>query len=182
MIRRIVVLLAAMLVVLGGAVQAAVAQPNLNEQDRKFLVQAHRANLAEILSSRLALRKSDSQDIKNIAQKLITDHTTLDGKLRPVAERAGVQLPDRPNQVQREQIKKLSSLSGSSFDSAWLAAQAASHRMTLKRIDRELADGSSPVVKKLAEGARPIIQGHLRLVREARASGSPSPSPSGSPS
>ncbi|GGQ29731.1 DUF4142 domain-containing protein [Streptosporangium pseudovulgare] len=180
MIRRIVVLLAAMLVMLGGAVQAAVAQPNVNEQDRKFLVQAHRGNLAEILSSRLALKKSDSQDIKNIAQKLITDHTTLDGKLRAVAERASVQLPGRPNEKQREQIDKLSKLSGSSFDNAWLAAQAASHRMTLKRIDQELADGSSLAVKKLAEGAKPIIREHLRLVREARAS--ESPVPSGSPS
>ncbi|MEU9832425.1 DUF4142 domain-containing protein [Streptosporangium sp. NPDC048047] len=182
MIRRIVVLLAAMLVVMGGAVQAAVAQPNLNEQDRKFLVQAHRGNLAEIRSSRLALRKSDSQDVKDIAQKLITDHTALDDKLRPVAEQADVQLPDRPNRMQREQIEKLSNLSGPAFDSAWLAAQAADHRMTLKRLDRELTNGSSSAVRKLAQDALPVIREHLRLVREARASEGPSEGASESPS
>ncbi|GHE43754.1 hypothetical protein GCM10017673_52360 [Streptosporangium violaceochromogenes] len=190
MVRRFVVLLAVAVTLLGGTAGGVLAQPSLNEQDKKFLVQAHRSNLAEIASARLAEERSGDQTIRDIAQRLVTDHTKLDAKVRQVAERAGVPLPRKPSEKQTEVFDRLSALKGKEFDRAWLAAQMAGHRRTLANIDEELQAGSSSEVKDLASSAKPIVSGHLEALRKAAAAGGggggggggdESPSPHGTP-
>ncbi|GAA3071086.1 DUF4142 domain-containing protein [Streptosporangium carneum] len=171
MIRRIMVLLTVVFVVVGGTTTGALAQPELNEQDKKFLVQAHRSNLAEILSAKLAERKSSNDTLKDIAQKLITDHTKLDDAVKQAAQKAGVELPQQPGPKQRAALEALARLDGAAFDTGWVRAQIAGHRQTLSNINNELQDGSSAEVKKLASEAKPIVQGHLEMLEKARGGG-----------
>ncbi|MET8337513.1 DUF4142 domain-containing protein [Streptosporangium canum] len=178
MIRRIIVLLTVAAVVLGGAAVAVAAQPDLNEQDKKFLVQLHRVDLTEIQAGNLAQQRSTDRSITDLGKTLVDDHTKLDESVRQVAQKAGVPLPDNPNANQREQLAELSKLTGQVFDNVWLAAMITGHRQTLDRLDQELSEGSSPEVKKLAEDARPVVREHLNLLRKARG-GTMSPSPSG---
>ncbi|MGV9778163.1 DUF4142 domain-containing protein [Streptosporangium sp. NPDC003464] len=184
MIRRIIVLLAVAAVVLGGTAGAIAAQPNLNEQDKKFLVQIHRVNLTEIQAGKLAQQRSTDRSISDIGKVLVDNHTKLDESVRQAAQKAKVPLPGDPNADQRDQLAELSRLTGQVFDNVWLAAMIVGHRQTLDRLDQELREGSSPEVKKLAEDARPVVREHLNLLRKARGgtvrpSPSPSPSPSG---
>ncbi|MEV8632083.1 DUF4142 domain-containing protein [Streptosporangium sp. NPDC051023] len=187
MIRRIIVLLAVAFVVLGGTVTGVLAQPNLNQQDKKFLAQAHRSNLTEILASRLAEKKTSDESIRIIARKLVNDHLKIDAAVKKVAQQAGVELPQQPGPRQRAALNKLEKLNGAAFNSVWLKAQIAGHRQTLSNINSELQDGSSAAVKKLASEAKPIVQGHLELLLKAHGGGggggggggseSPSPQP-----
>ncbi|SFK10411.1 putative membrane protein [Streptosporangium canum] len=182
MIRRIIVLLAVATVTLGGAARAVAAQPDLNEQDKKFLVQLHRVDLTAIQAGNLAQRRSTDRSITDLGKILVDDHTKLDESVRQVAQKAGVPLPEDPNANQRQQLAELSRLTGQVFDNVWLAAMITGHRQTLDRLDQELSEGSSPEVKKLAEDARPVVREHLNMLRKARGgpmSPSPSPSPSG---
>ncbi|WP_165781448.1 DUF4142 domain-containing protein [Streptosporangium minutum] len=180
MIRRIIVLLAVATVTLGGAARAVAAQPDLNEQDKKFLVQLHRVDLTEIQAGNLAQQRSTDRSITDLGKMLVDDHTKLDESVRQVAQKAGVPLPDNPNANQREQLAELSKLTGQVFDNVWLAAMITGHRQTLDRLDQELSEGSSLEVKKLAEDARPVVREHLNLLRKARGGTmSPAPSPSG---
>lgn len=180
MIRRIIVLLAVATVTLGGAARAVAAQPDLNEQDKKFLVQLHRVDLTEIQAGNLAQRRSTDRSIIDLGKVLVDNHTKLDENVRQVAQKAGVPLPEDPNANQRQQLADLSRLTGQVFDNAWLAVMITGHRQTLDRLDQELSEGSSPEVKKLAEDARPVVREHLNMLRKARGGPmSPSPSPSG---
>ncbi|MER5320103.1 DUF4142 domain-containing protein [Streptosporangium roseum] len=182
MIRRIIVLLAVAAVTLSGTAGAVAAQPDLNEQDKKFLVQLHRVDLTEIQAGNLAQQRSTDRSISDLGKMLVDDHTKLDESVRQVAQKAEVPLPDNPNADQREQLAELSRLTGQVFDNVWLAAMITGHRQTLDRLDQELSEGSSPEVKKLAEDARPVVREHLNLLRKARGgtmSPSPSPSPNG---
>ncbi len=183
MIRRIIVLLAVASVVLGGTATGVLAQPSLNQQDKKFLAQAHRSNLAEILSSKLAEKKSTDTAVRDMARKLVADHTKLDAAVRQTAQKAGVELPQTPGPKQRATLDALSNLSGAAFTRAWITAQIAGHRQTLSNINNELQDGSSAEVKKLASDAKPVVQGHLEALQKMRGAGAgESPSPQGSPS
>ncbi|MER5421859.1 DUF4142 domain-containing protein [Streptosporangium roseum] len=180
MIRRIIVLLAVAAVILGGTAGAVAAQPDLNEQDKKFLVQLHRVDLTEIQAGNLAQQRSTDRSISDLGKMLVDDHTKLDESVRQVAQKAEVPLPDNPNANQRDELAELSRLTGQVFDNVWLAAMISGHRQTLERLDQELSGGSSPEVKQLAEDARPVVREHLNLLRKARGGTmSPSPSPSG---
>ncbi|MFF5209678.1 DUF4142 domain-containing protein [Streptosporangium sp. NPDC000396] len=181
MIRRIIVLLTVAMVVLGGAAAGAVAaQPELNEQDKIFLVQIHRINLTEIQAGKLAEQRSTDRSISDVGKTLVDDHTKLDESVQQVAEKAKVPLPNNPNARQREDLAELSRLTGQVFDNAWLDAMIAGHRLALVRLEQEANMGSSPEVKKLAEDARPVVREHLSMLRKARG-GVMSPSPSPSP-
>lgn len=177
MIRRIIVLLAVAVVVLGGSVSGVLAQPALNQQDKQFLAQAHRSNLAEIQAAKLAEQKTNNQSIRAIARRLVVDHTKLDASVQRVARTAGVPLPDRPGPKQADTLSRLSKLSGAAFETAWLRAQIAGHRQSLVNIGKELQGGSSAEVKNLATTAKPIVQGHLEMLQQARSGAGGSPSP-----
>ncbi|MFD0887449.1 DUF4142 domain-containing protein [Streptosporangium algeriense] len=164
-------LLATVAVVLGGGATGVLAQPGLNEQDRTFLAQAHRSNLTEIESGRLAEKKSSDQTVRDIAKKLIADHLKLDAAVQREAKQAGVTLPEQPAPKQRATLEKLSKLNGAAFDNAWIGAQFAGHRQTLAAIDTELQDGSSAAVKKVASEAKPVVQAHLEMLKKARGKG-----------
>ncbi|MEV7008592.1 DUF4142 domain-containing protein [Streptosporangium sp. NPDC051022] len=171
MIRRIMVLLAVVFVVVGGVAGGALAKPKLNEHDKAFLAQAHRSNLAEIQAAQLAEKKSSDQSIQAIARKLVADHTQLDSQIKQTAEKVGVKLPEKPGSKQTSGLEKLSKLNGAAFNSAWVRTQIAGHRQFLANINKELREGSSPEVKKLASDAKPVIQGHLDLLQQIHGGG-----------
>jgi putative membrane protein len=176
------VLLSFAVLVLGGTVNGlAAAQPALNEQDRTFLIQAHRANLTEIEAGKTAQNKASDQTVRDLGERLIADHTKLDADVRKVAETAGVQLPSRPSPKQRAVLERVSGLSGAAFDREWVASQIAGHRQTLANGAKELRDGSSAEVKQLATDAKPIVQEHLDMLENARSAGTtPESTPSAS--
>ncbi|MEV4091656.1 DUF4142 domain-containing protein [Streptosporangium saharense] len=171
MMRRIIVLLATVAVVLGGGATGVLAQPSLNEQDKTFLAQAHRSNLAEIESAGLAQKKSSDQAVKTIARRLAADHLKLDAVVKRAAQQAGVTLPEQPAPKQRATLDKLSKLNGAAFNKAWIRAQIAGHRQTIAVINTELQDGSSVAIKKIATEAKPIVQGHLDMLQQASGNG-----------
>ncbi len=167
MVRRMIVVPAVVSATLAGGVASVSAQPGLNEQDRTFLVKAHQGNLTEIQAGKLAEEKATVPGIREIAAKLINDHTKMDENVTRVAQQVGVELPQAPSAEQRALLKDLAVQSSVGFNRSWLAAQIAGHRQSLSNGAKELADGSSDEVKQLARDAKPIVQMHLKLLEEA---------------
>jgi putative membrane protein len=188
MVQRLLALLALAVLVLGGTVSGAAAvaaQPAPNDQDRQFLVQAHRANLAEIEAGKTAQNKASDQTVRDLGDKFVTDHMKLDESVQKVAKALDVKLPDRPGPKQRAMLDTVSGLNGAAFDRAWITTEIMGHRETLAAVNTELQDGSSAQVKQVATDAKPVVQEHLKLLEQARgAKTTPesTPSPSSSPS
>jgi putative membrane protein len=163
-VRGVVVGVAVLVVLLPSAALAAAAQAN--QQDQTFLRKAHQSNLAEIQAGRLAQQKAASASVRDMGARLVRDHTRLDSRLRPVADQLGVNLPDRPNAMQRQVAAQLSAKSGAAFDRAWVAAMIVGHRQALADGQAELRSGSSDRVRSLARSAAPVIQGHLTMLQQ----------------
>jgi putative membrane protein len=140
---------------------------HLSEQDKSFLVAAHQSNLAEIAAGHVALAKSHNPVVREIATRLIADHLRLDVGVRATAARHHVALPNAPSREQRAQLAAVARKSGPAFDHAWLKLQESSHVKTLALINRELHQGCAPDVKAVARTAKPVVQMHLEMVREA---------------
>ncbi len=165
MIQKTIALSLVVTAALSGTAGAA-APPDLNEQDRRFLAQAHQDNLAEIAAGRAAQRKGQSRTVRAMGARLIADHTRLDADLAQVARRFAVELPDRPSMEQRVQLNRVSAEHGALFDWAWTSVMIISHRTTLARGTLESENGSSPEVRRLAADAKPVVRRHLRMLQE----------------
>ncbi len=153
---------AAVLVVPGTAAYAAPSS-----QDSTYLKAAHQSNLAEIAGGKLAQQKGDSQQVKDLGARFVTDHTTLDSALQKTASALGVDLPSAPNAAQRALAKQYQAASGSSFDALFVSTQMDAHMAAMKLGQTEIAQGSDPSVVNAAKSAAPVIAKHHTLLRDA---------------
>src|SRR5215217_4760244 len=90
---------------------AAGARPSAFPDDHSFIVNASRANLAEVAAGKLALRKSDDADIRAYARRMIADHTKAQAELAGLARAWKTTVPKAPSALQKREAARLESLS-----------------------------------------------------------------------
>ncbi|QOC90998.1 DUF4142 domain-containing protein [Micromonospora craniellae] len=184
-IKRLGLLAALVLVGVAPAAAAqAAAQPS--EQDTQYLQAIHQVNLYEIAAGELAQQKGQNQQVKDLAQQFVTDHTELDQSVQDVAGQLNVQLPNEPTPDQRTALDQLNNASGEEFDRLWVTQGLAGHLQAIQATQTEISQGTETQVVQLAQTALPVLQAHYDAlvtlaeelgipVPEASASGTPSP-------
>ena len=144
------------------------AQPGYaaaTQQDVSYLNAAHQLNLTIIQAGLDAKTHGQSSCVKSVGAQLERDHRKLAAQELEAASQLGVGLVPIPSQAQREQLKAVADKAGTSgYDAAWLALQRQEHGQYLTLVKGELAKGSEPAVKSVAQGAQSVIQMHLHMV------------------
>jgi putative membrane protein len=148
-------------------VPAAAANAAPSDQDATYLRAAHQSNLAEIAGGKLAQQKADSQRVKDLGARFVTDHTKLDQSLSKTASALGVSLPSAPNSQQQALAARYSAASGSQFDSLFVSTQMQAHMTAMQLGQTELAQGSDSQAKKVAQSAAPVIASHHSALESA---------------
>ena len=133
-----------------------------NNTDVLFMEVGTMSNLTEILTSQLALQKSQNAAVRAYAQRMIAEHTAAQNQLNAIAARKNVRITDKPGADQRLLFNKLSTLSGVAFDRMYVMVQVMGHDMTLKLIDNYLTIGRDPDGLAYARQIRPAVAMHLR--------------------
>ncbi|GIJ31698.1 DUF4142 domain-containing protein [Micromonospora sediminimaris] len=183
-IKRLGLLAALVLVGVAPAAAAqAAAQPS--EQDSQYLQAVHQVNLYEIAAGELAQEKGQNQQVKELGQQFVTDHTELDQSVQDLAGQLNVELPSEPTTDQQDGLDQLNNASGEEFDRLWVTQELAGHVQAIQATQTEISQGTEPQVVQLAQTALPVLQAHYdALVMLAEELGIPVPetSPSGTPS
>jgi putative membrane protein len=146
---------------------SATTSASVSAQDALYLRQAHQTNLAEIAAGKLAQQKGNSQTVKNLGTKFVTDHTILDQALKPVAQTLGVSLPQALNAHQQAVVSRLKAASGPQFDTLFVTTQLGGHAQAMQAGQTEITSGTNPQVVKLARQAAPVIASHHRALEAA---------------
>lgn len=134
--------------------------------DAMFMRKAAAANMAEIQAGRIALDKSSNAQVKQLAQRIIDDHTKAGDQLTSIAQRKQVSLPTEPMPMQKQEADHLKSLSGSAFDKAYAQAMVKDHRKAIKLFGMESASGSDPDLKQFASTTLPALKTHLQMAEQ----------------
>jgi len=134
---------------------------------QSFANAAAASDAFEIATSQAALSKSTSTSVKAYAQKMIDAHTASTAKLKTAAAEATPALTPNPmlNPEQQQKLDQLKSLSGTAFDQAYIAEQAAGHQQTLDTLKAYAATGDKPALKTFATNLIPIVTAHLNMVK-----------------
>jgi putative membrane protein len=158
-----------LLAVLFGA-GAAWAQA-LDKSDQKLLKDMAMANMAEVETGKLALQKSQSDQVKSFAQQMVDDHGKGLEEVKKVAAAKNVTLPTELDSKHKAMARKLEGLSGDKFDRAYMdqagvKAHHAAHTLVAKA-ESSAKDGE---VKALAVKLQPTIQQHMGNAEQLSAS------------
>ncbi|MEU9100983.1 DUF4142 domain-containing protein [Streptomyces sp. NPDC048361] len=169
----------------GAAPAFGAASPSASPSDTTdvvFLKAIHQSNLAEIAAGKDARTHANGACVKQVADIIVRDHTTLDSKGADLAKSKSITLPKEATAAQQKSLSALKPMNGTkAYDVAWLKVQSSGHQQALALIDKELKSGTDSQIKAAAKEARPIVAGHLKMVEggvcHTPASSSPSASP-----
>ena len=88
----------------------------LTTGDEHFVVAQLEGNMAEIQAGQLALKNSQNQEVRQFAEKMITDHSYALKTLDEIAAIHHIQLPTTLTDQDRQMLDPLAKLDGPAFD------------------------------------------------------------------
>jgi putative membrane protein len=142
-----------------GKIKQAMTQLMLTNES--FVEKAATSNLAEVEASKLALRKSQNEQIKNFAQRMIADHTSASNQLKDVARSKQLAVPTELDSEHQKAIDKLDRLAGAEFDTAYSLQMQEDHDKAVTLFTAASDDDSlAPELKALARKVLPILRSH----------------------
>jgi putative membrane protein len=127
-------------------------------QDAALMEAIARANLAEIAAGNLAVRKAHAPQVRQFGERVVDEHSAL---LKGGAGLAGVAVPTTPGARHEPALKQLESLSGESFDRAFMAQMVLHHKETLQLLDQAAVQAADPQLRAHAQRAIPHVERHL---------------------
>lgn len=133
-----------------------------------FVRDAAMGDMYEIESAKMALARSKSQPIKDMAQMILTDHTAASEKLKMLVSSGQVKQtpPTELDERRKGLLDNLRGSGGTDFDGRYLKQQTAAHHEAVALMDGYKTAGSDPVLKAFAEEVSPKIHMHLDMANK----------------
>ncbi len=134
------------------------------------------ANTIDIDAGRLAGDKATNEQVKQFAQRMITDHTAVNEQASALAQRLNVTPADNATSQSLktsadQAMQSLQGKSGAEFDRAYIDHEVTYHQQVLDAIDNTLIPSAQNAeLKALLEQTRPAIAAHLEMARQIQTS------------
>jgi putative membrane protein len=135
---------------------------DLNSTDQMFVTQVSIGNNAEIAAGQLAATKAENAAVKAFGQMMAMEHGMAQTDLKKVGTSTGISVADTVDAEHVALMARLNSLSGHSFDTAYMRSQVKDHQKTLDIFQTELNSGNHQQVKGYAGQYLPHIQMHFQ--------------------
>jgi putative membrane protein len=152
----------------------------------EFIEEAAMANMAEIQLSQLAQKRTQNQQVRQFAQRMVNEHQKALEGLRTAAKQANVQLPNELDQEHRQKQERLQGLKGAEFDREYMNMMVEAHEDTVELLeeradqrqgagtvgttgDQARADDGQPGAQQVntwAQQTLPTVQQHLQQARQ----------------
>jgi putative membrane protein len=124
------------------------------------------ADLYEIASSRVAVRRAERAEVREMAQTLIADHTRSTEEVVAAARIEGFRPgPALMEPRQQMMIRQLERAHGRSFDRLFLSQQISAHGEALTLHRTYSQRGESMILRGAASAIIPVVEGHLEHAR-----------------
>src|SRR4051812_29625706 len=146
---------------------AQVAPPAIRVSEANIVAIVLAANNTDLSYARLAPARARSSAVKTFAQRMTTDHSILNDRVRDIAQRNGINAEDnaisldfRDHSAQRRDI--LRDLEGAKFDSTYAANEIQYHTELLDAIDKVLIPNArTPELREFIMQLKPAVSAHL---------------------
>lgn len=137
----------------------------LGSQDEKFMMDAAKGGMMEVEMGRLAIQKASSADVKSFGQRMVDDHSKANSRLKSIASEKGVTLPTTLPADMRQDMDKMSKLSGAEFDKMYMSHMLKDHKKDVAEFEKEANKGGDSNVKSFAQETLPTLREHLTMAQ-----------------
>jgi putative membrane protein len=134
--------------------------------DRQFATNAAAGGMAEVKLGELAQEKAGSEAVKSFGKRMVDDHSKAGEQLKETARGQNIELPSQLTAKDQAAYNRLSKLSGTEFDRAYMQMMVKDHEEDVAEFKREASSGSNPALKDFAAQTLPTLQDHLKNARD----------------
>ena len=145
------------------AVEAAREErtTSLSQSEQDFMMEAVRADLAEIDMAQVALQNSGTSEVKDFANMIKSDHTSALEDLSELMKDMDVPQPKSiPVELQQD-ISRMSSLTGRELDREFVNMIVSQQQKAVEMFRDQQSTAQNEDVKKYVEDTLPRLEMHL---------------------
>lgn len=134
------------------------------------------ANQVDIDAGKLAASKSTNKEVKEFAQRMVTDHTGVNKAATDLVTRLKVKPESNATSNKLKEdgeaaLKRLDALKGAEFDWAYISNEVTYHQAVLDVLDETLIPNAKhPELKALLVKVRPAFVAHLEHAKRLQES------------
>jgi putative membrane protein len=138
--------------------------------------------MAEVKLGELASTKAQNADVKAFGRMMVQDHTKAGDELKQIASQQNVQPPTALDDDHRDQMDKLSKLTGAEFDREYMNMMVDDHQEDLGKLEDRLdkkGDDNNPTytakqtddqfdqkLNQWAAKTAPVVHKHLERAKQ----------------
>jgi putative membrane protein len=104
-----------------------------------------------------------SDAVKQFGQRMVDDHGQANSELMSLASSKGMTLPTELDAKHREQVTKMSAMTGADFDRAYVKMMVSDHRKDVSEFEKQSTRVTDADLKAFATKTLPTLQEHLRM-------------------
>jgi putative membrane protein len=138
----------------------------LTDRDANFISAQLENNMAEVAAAQLALQRSQDTNVRNLAEKMINDHNYAQNTLQPIASIHHIAPPPTPTDAHRATLDRLSQLSGTAFDRAYVNFVVSDHAQDVSEFNDELPVVVDAQISAWTQNVRPMLLQHEEIAQQ----------------
>ena len=134
--------------------------------DAEFIRDVGADNTMQIQLAELAREKARNREVRQFAERLISDHTRLQNQWNAMASRNGMAAKPGMGPRHREKIEQLQKVNGRNFDRAYMVLMIQQHQDEVSYWQKEGRASRSPEVRRLVNNGLPTLEQHLAQAKQ----------------
>jgi predicted outer membrane protein len=136
----------------------------LSALDRDFITKVRLAGLWELPAGQQAETKGTTAAVRTAGEHLIEGHTVLDARVRDVAARLNLPLPNQPNDQQKQWLATLDAARGETYDREFANILRLAHGRVFSVVAQVRATTRNSLVRALADDANTTVLDHIKVL------------------
>jgi putative membrane protein len=129
-----------------------------------FASQAAIIGKAEIELGQLALKNTNDAGVRKYAERMVKDHSAADKKLKAIAAKENLPLPQSLDQEHESLKRKLQGMTGEQFDREYVKAMAKGHDKAVALFESASQQPQMPAdLKQFAVSTLPTLEEHQKM-------------------
>ena len=138
---------------------------------QSFATQAAIIGKAEIELGQMALKNTTDAGVQKYAERMVKDHSAADKKLKAIAAKENLQLPQSLDQEHESLKKQLQGLQGKDFDRAYMNAMSKGHDKAVALFESASQQPQMPdELKQFAASTLPTLEQHKEMAHSMHSS------------
>ena len=138
----------------------------LDAKDKEFAMKAAEGGMTEVALGNMAASKGEAVEVKSFGSQMVKDHGAAGDELKTLATTKGLALPTGLGAEGQATNDKLAKLSGKDFDKAYVSDMVKDHEKDVHEFEKASKELKDPDLKAWATKTLPVIQGHLKMIKE----------------